>query len=304
MLSPSSNFVSTYPLSAIGHRVPHKHNYFEIMLVLSGEITQVIEGKELVYHAGEACILNKNIRHFERFDKAYEIIFIELSNELLDQILAEGMSSVRKKEYETALEGFCHLERLNENKKYYDAKEYINFLPAAKDEAPDGLDILLPLLNDLAIDTIEQKIGSSFFAKAMISRILFGLGSADHFSQNCVSVADNKEEELLGHIISIMEKSLGKADRGDLSKELHYNADYLNRIMKKYTGKTIGEFARFLAVAEARKRMLAEDAPISQIVQDLGFSNRTFFYKLFKAQYGVTPNEFRKNQGQENARNG
>ncbi|MDR1640074.1 MAG: helix-turn-helix transcriptional regulator [Clostridiales bacterium] len=296
MLGPSSCFVSTYLLGDYIKRVPHKHNYFEIMIVLSGQVTQVIENTEIVYKAGDACILNKNIRHFERFDSIFEVVYIELSDKLLDQILVEGMPSLHKKEYETALEPFCHLKRLNEKKKYYDAKEYIDFHPITKDGKENSLDILLPFLNDLAIDAMENKIGSSFFAIAMIARILYGLGCTEHFEQRYVSVADNKEEEILGRIIALMENGSSKADREDIAQELHYNADYLNRIVKKYTGKTLGELSRFLSVAKARERILSETTPISQIVQEMGFSNRTFFYKLFKSQYGTTPNECRENR--------
>ena len=45
---------------------------------------------------------------------------------------------------------------------------------------------------------------------------------------------------------------------------------------------------------EAKYLLLHSDKTISSISENLGFTNRTHFYKLFKAKYGLTPNEYRK----------
>ena len=54
---------TTEKFAAFNSRPPHQHNYFEMMFVLKGEITQEIEDQEYLYPAGSCCIINRNIRH-------------------------------------------------------------------------------------------------------------------------------------------------------------------------------------------------------------------------------------------------
>ena len=44
---------------------------------------------------------------------------------------------------------------------------------------------------------------------------------------------------------------------------------------------------------KAVEDLLHSEKTINEIANDLNFSNKTHFYKLFKEKYGVTPKEFR-----------
>ena len=56
-----------------------------------------------------------------------------------------------------------------------------------------------------------------------------------------IEVKDALIAEALTHI---MKSSHGRCTREELSSQLHYNGEYLNRIIKKYTGKTILEYKK------------------------------------------------------------
>jgi AraC-like DNA-binding protein len=279
------------------NRTPHNHSFFEIMIVLSGEIEQIIEGQHIIYREGEACILNKSIRHFERGGSMFEALFIDLSDTILEQVLNDASASPCGMGLEDALKGVSHLKRLNEKKKYYNAKEYIDFRPVEDAGGSMRSDILLSHVNDLAMETIDYGVGSSFITTGLISRIMHALGSESLYRQTYMNIADGKEEAILGKAISLMEASCGRISRDELAKELHYNSDYLNRIVKKYTGKPIGELSRFLLLERAKELILSQDSSISQIAQDLGFTNRTYFYRIFEKECHMTPNEYRLRNG-------
>ena len=34
--------------------------------------------------------------------------------------------------------------------------------------------------------------------------------------------------------------------------------------------------------------------PITQIIEEVGYENLTYFYKIFKAKYNMTPKDYRK----------
>ena len=53
----------------------HRHDYFELMLVLEGEVIQQIEEKEYPYRAGTCCLVNRSILHNERFIRPRQALF-------------------------------------------------------------------------------------------------------------------------------------------------------------------------------------------------------------------------------------
>ena len=64
---------------ALSSRPLHRHDYFELMLVLEGEVIQQIEEKEYPYRAGISCLVNRSILHNERFIGPAKLCFIGLS---------------------------------------------------------------------------------------------------------------------------------------------------------------------------------------------------------------------------------
>ena len=91
-----------------------------------------------------------------------------------------------------------------------------------------------------------------------------------------------------------METQYGRCTREELSQKLHYTGEYINRIVKLHTGKTLSEYGQTLLLEEARRLLISTDKNISDIIYTLGLSNRSYFYRIFENAYGVTPLQYRK----------
>ncbi|WP_204346498.1 helix-turn-helix transcriptional regulator [Psychroserpens algicola] len=59
--------------------------------------------------------------------------------------------------------------------------------------------------------------------------------------------------------------------------------------------RTVTEFVRHIRLEAARDLMSNADLNVSQVVYSIGFTSRSYFSKIFKEKYDVTPNEYRKN---------
>mgnify|MGYP003147244512 CR=1 FL=1 len=58
--------------------------------------------------------------------------------------------------------------------------------------------------------------------------------------------------------------------------------------------RTVTEYIRHVRLESARDMLKNTDLNISQIVYSIGFSSRSYFSKIFKEKYDITPNNFKK----------
>lgn len=67
---------------------------------------------------------------------------------------------------------------------------------------------------------------------------------------------------------------------------------HLNRISKIILNITITELITRRVILESKRIMVDKNRNITQIVDELGYSNYSYFSKLFKKNVGMTPTEF------------
>ena len=101
------------------------------------------------------------------------------------------------------------------------------------------------------------------------------------------------EQFLYARVARYLEAHHGRATREELGQVFHYNGDYLNRVVKKFSGLTISQLGQRLYLAEAKRLLRETDWGISEIISRLGFVNRTYFYRVFQEDTGMTPKEYR-----------
>ncbi|WP_159947091.1 helix-turn-helix transcriptional regulator [Polaribacter septentrionalilitoris] len=58
--------------------------------------------------------------------------------------------------------------------------------------------------------------------------------------------------------------------------------------------RTVTEYIRHVRLESARNLLKSTDLNISQVVYSVGFSSRSYFSKIFKEKYDITPNQFKK----------
>lgn len=301
-----NKFLTTdYPL--LRERPLHKHAFIEIMYVISGSVTNHIENLRFTYGPGQCCIMNKNICHCEEYSGDFQAAFFMLKDEMLNQIFQEeplpaedtaaGNRQAVKHLDQAAVDmnqnPVYMLLRDSMNKSMQYASIYLDCLPVVAAEEISAQ--MEPLLRLIFTELASPRPGAGFFIKGAFARLFYLLGDPALYCLDRVQSDSDSQEFLFTKIVHLMEASRGRCSRETLSASLHYNAEYLNRIVKKYTGKTLLDYGQAIYLEEARRLLLETDRSISDIIASLGFSNRTHFYRLFKATYGKTPGDCRKN---------
>ena len=79
----------------------------------------------------------------------------------------------------------------------------------------------------------------------------------------------------------------------DVADYLHLNASYFSRLFKKETGETFIEYVIRTKMQRAKELLDQTALSIVAICEQLGYDNPSYFNKLFKGCYGLTPTEYR-----------
>ena len=83
--------------------------------------------------------------------------------------------------------------------------------------------------------------------------------------------------------------------REDLSDMFFFDPDYITRIFKKETGMSYKNYVIDKRLTLACKLLTETGDPVHEISLRVGYDNYSYFTRLFKKTYGVTPAEFRSN---------
>jgi AraC family transcriptional regulator, transcriptional activator of pobA len=79
-----------------------------------------------------------------------------------------------------------------------------------------------------------------------------------------------------------------------IAKKLFVNANYLNSIVKKVTGKTASAHIQEKLMLEAKSLLIHTDLNIADIAYKLGFSSTPYFNRFFKKNVSLPPLSYRK----------
>lgn len=279
----SSHFPFTGNRSLL-KRPLHQHSCFEIMYVLSGSVTNHVENQTFTYGPGQCCVMNKNIKHCEDFAGDFQVVFFMFQDVFLEQLMTEYGEEALAADSLSEVNPIYQLYLDSRNKNRQFDKVYLDYLPVIP--AENVLDRLNPLFNFLVTELQKTDPGSFFFLKGTFARFLQLLHTPSLYCMARVQSDSSSQEYIFSKVTLIMEASHGRSTREYLEKQLHYNGEYLNRIVKKYTGKTILEFGQGIYLQEAKRLLLDTDMSISEIIAELGFSNRSHFYRVFRRPSG------------------
>ena len=100
----------------------------------------------------------------------------------------------------------------------------------------------------------------------------------------------NQFKEILNYIDLHCAETLSATE---LAEHCHYSPAYFSRIFRKYTGLTFSEYVKRLRIGKACAK-LREGRSNSRLYTQVGYTNKTTFYKHFRDVTGMTPLEYRK----------
>jgi YesN/AraC family two-component response regulator len=104
-----------------------------------------------------------------------------------------------------------------------------------------------------------------------------------------------RTEEIIRRIIVYIDEHYADVLKlEDLALRFCLNKYYLSHIFRTYTGFTLFEYILRKRIVEAQKLLKDTDLSIDVIYPQCGFTNKQYFYKVFKKIVNSSPTAFKK----------
>ena len=253
----------------------HRHNYVEMMIVLSGSITHEIEGELLTLERGEVIIMNKHASHsVHRSGKDDIGVNIIMSDRFIDGVAAE-------------LSGTVFSSLIKENAKTDGAPMYLAFRYGGRKYIENTIENLLFELTEKGED-MRVMTGT-------VSLLLRYLSLECEELLRVGTVSTGKDESRKIAILSYVKSSYRTASLGELGERMYLTVPYLSKIIKELFGKSFKELVVDERMERAHSAFLTTDLSVGDVIRSVGYENESYFHREFKKRYGMTPLSIRKN---------
>ncbi|WP_182300800.1 AraC family transcriptional regulator [Cohnella cholangitidis] len=105
-----------------------------------------------------------------------------------------------------------------------------------------------------------------------------------------------KHEELIRRVNETIDIHYGDPNLSlnGIAAELDITPSYLGKIYKQATMHALLDVINRVRIEKSAEMLRNTDSPIAEIAEKSGFTNSSYYYRMFKRHYGLTPTDFRK----------
>ncbi len=241
----------------------HYHNWYEIFIVTKGSCEFSVYDKFYKVNAGTAMMLVPGVFHYYTSTDGCEYVILEVTAGYMNRYFSTEASRIL-------------LNCFNSQTISLNETELLKCIG----------------LSEIADNESSALPADKFLAIASVLNIL------SHTSSNVVSVQKNPQRknaiEKLNYItdyISNNYKDINSIE--ELAKKCYISKSHLCRIFKEQLGISVSSYINNIKINTARELLVSGNMSILDIAIESGFNSTQYFHKVFKAQLGCSPKEYR-----------
>lgn len=106
--------------------------------------------------------------------------------------------------------------------------------------------------------------------------------------------AGHKDEKNIIFILRYLTAHCDTVTLTKLSRFFNYSERQMARILKEYTGRNFTVLVQNIKLSKSCELLKNPQISILEIIDTVGYSNSSHFYRLFKKQYQITPTKYRR----------
>ena len=270
----SGKLIQVRPHTRFIHFPKHKHNYIEMIYMCSGSTTHIVNGATITLSCGELLILSQNaiqeILPASKEDVAINFIILP---EFFDQSL--NMMGSEKSLIRDFIVGCL--------KSSDSSLPFLHFKVSS----------VLPIQN--LVENLAWTIVNNIQNKRLMNQITMGLLFLQLMNHtDKIEAGKNAyEQEMLITVLQYIEEHYKDGELTVLANQMGCELTWLSKLIKKVAGSTYTELVQQKRLNKACYLLKTTQLSIIDISLAVGYDNFSYFHRLFKQTYGVSPRTYR-----------
>lgn len=252
----------------------HKHVGVGILYCTSGRGIFSFGNQILPYSRGTLIYFNSEIPHQVDVKGTYERWDLCLWPEMVTELMGDKTFNDLTKKFDPGLYGV----------------RVFNIPPSDVERR------LLTVFEDLHEEMLRRRDDFKLYLQCKLIELFILLDrSTEATSSREVPVS--KVGHRLGAILAYIDEHLPQNPSVEsIARAFHYSPSHLYRLIRSATGKTPSQYIRERRIDRAKKLLRDSDLTVSDISRAVGSSSVAHFCKVFRADVGCSPQEYRQQQ--------
>ncbi|WP_054859420.1 MULTISPECIES: AraC family transcriptional regulator [Gracilibacillus] len=255
----------------------HSHDYIEMNYVYHGEFFQKVADQPIRLKKGEILLLNQHIEHELKACKKEDIIINFIIHPAFFDYIVTNLST-----------GFIQNQMLqflvNSMFDFNQKGEFLYYPVSDSNRIQD-------IMNQLLLEMMNQ----SLLAKSKI-KFLMGLLIIELIEQKKNQTATpikNEQHSFLNDVFLYIEENYRDANLQSLATKFNQNVYWVSRLIKQLTNQNFKDLVQEKRLLVTKNLLLYTDLSMQAIAEEVGYENVSYFYRIFKQKYGMTPRAYK-----------
>ena len=248
----------------------HVHEFIELIYITRGEGIEVVGDVEYKVRAGDLLFVNFGATHaFSLTDT--DFVQILLRPEFVSEVLVNS---------ENIFDVFA-LPQFSSIQGDFGCDCIVRF---EGDELIGATALVETMLDEYIQKKPGYKTALHGYTQVLFTRLIRKLKEK---KSERSSITDKIEDYVVRHLCE-------KITLSDIASGCFYNPSYFSRKFKSLFGKKLSCYIEEKRLKVAAEMLCGTEKTVDEVATNVGFSDKSRFYKDFKKYYGKTPGEFRK----------
>ena len=253
----------------------HIHSYLELNYVYSGSCPQHINQKPVTLKKNQVLLIDTDCPHsIEALGENDIMISIIIDKNFLRNHLFFQLSK------DSILSQFF-IRSINEKTNH---DHYLLFHSENNRRIPI-------FFRELFCECFDPSINSSdilIHLFYLIMAELINVYENDLAKDDSIDVAGQ-----IAPIIRYIERNFQTCNLNSLSEIFHLSPNYISSLLKRYTKMNFIQLTQNLKLDYAARLLKSSDLTVTEIANEAGYENVSFFYKKFQAKFHCSPKDYR-----------
>ena len=166
--------------------------------------------------------------------------------------------------------------------------------------APQQARYVQEQLDQIISELRNAELGYQLSAKSLFIQLLVKLGRFFSEQRSVTEIgdsADDGRQRAIEQAIRYMESNYNESlSLDDIATQVFLSPNYFSELFKRRVGVAPWEYVTQLRLDEACVLLKKSDRAITDIALSTGFSDSSYFSKIFKERFAQTPSQYRKDK--------